>query len=294
MKKVILSIALLISLATPVHADQPQAIAVIDSGVVTSQFSNIITEVCVLEYSMCPNGKSQMEGVGAANIAPSTNATLTHGTEMLSIISKVNPNAKLIPIRIIGVAPEGYPYLYSNDAVKLALDWVVANRAKYNITVVNVSQGKIFAGCQVPDGTAQDVATLKANNVAVIGATGNDSNRTAMHSIACLPDVVSVGATDNPDPGSSGKTYDPTAKPYIARYSNGNAQTSFYLNARWIVMQPNGKTKFMVGTSNATAAMSGWWSLNRKATWQDTYNYIVSTSTTASNEWLTGKYVPLP
>ena len=170
----------------------------------------------------------------------------------------------------------------------------MANRAKYNITVVNVSQGRIFSGCQVPNGTAQDVATLKANNVAVIGATGNDSNRTAMHSIACLRDVVSVGATDNPDPGSSGKTYDPTAKPYIARYSNGNAQTSFYLNARWIVMQPNGKTKFMVGTSNATAAMSGWWSLNRKATWQDTYNYMVSTSTVANNEWLTGKYVPLP
>lgn len=294
MKKVLLVIALLVGLATPVHADQPQSIAVIDSGVVTSQFPNIITEVCILEYSMCPNGKAQMEGVGAANIAPSTNTTLTHGTEMLSIISKVNPNAKLIPIRIVGVTTEGYPYLYSNDAVKLALDWVVANRAKYNITVVNVSQGRIFAGCQVPNGTAQDVATLKANNVAVIGATGNDSNRTAMHSIACLPDVVSVGATDNPDPGSSGKTYDPTAKPYIARYSNGNAQTSFYLNARWIVMQPNGKTKFMVGTSNATAAMSGWWSLNRKATWQDTYNYMVSTSTAANNEWLTGKYVPLP
>lgn len=294
MKKVLLAIALLVGLATPVHADQPQSIAVIDSGVVTSQFPNIITEVCILEYSMCPNGKAQMEGVGAANIAPSTNTTLTHGTEMLSIISKVNPNAKLIPIRIVGVTPEGYPYLYSNDAVKLALDWVVANRAKYNITVVNVSQGRIFAGCQVPNGTAQDVATLKANNVAVIGATGNDSNRTAMHSIACLPDVVSVGATDNPDPGSSGKTYDPKAKPYIARYSNGNAQTSFYLNARWVVLQPNGLTKFMVGTSNATAAMSGWWSLNRKATWQDTYNYMVSTSTPASNEWLTGKYVPLP
>jgi len=60
MKKVILSIALLISLATPVHAEQPQTIAVIDSGVVTSQFPNIITEVCVLEYSMCPNGKGQM------------------------------------------------------------------------------------------------------------------------------------------------------------------------------------------------------------------------------------------
>ena len=184
-------------------ADQPPAIVVIDSGVPTSLFPNIATEVCILEYSLCPNGKSQMEGAGAANIAPSTNLTLTHGTEMMSIISKVNPAAKLIPIRIIGITAAGNPYIYSNKAVKLALDWVVANRVKYNITTVNISQGKIFAGCSVPDGTAEDVATLKANNVAVIGATGNDSNRTAMMSIACLPDVVSVGATDNPDPGTT-------------------------------------------------------------------------------------------
>ena len=282
------------SVTTPAVADQPQAVAVIDSGVPTSLFPNIIDEVCILEYSNCPNGKPMMDGPGAANIAPSTNTALTHGTEMLSIISKVNPNTKLIPIRIIGVTAAGNPYLYSNNAVKLALDWVVANRVKYNITVVNVSQGKIFAGCGVPSGTAQDIAILKANNVAVIGATGNDSNRTAMMSIACLPDVVSVGATDNPDPGSAGKPYDPTAKPYIARYSNGNTQTSFYLNARWYVLQPNGKTKFMVGTSNATAAMSGWWSLNRQATWQDTYNLMESSSKTASNEWLSGRYVDLP
>ena len=291
---VVFALTICTALTTSAMADQPQAIAVIDSGVPTALFPNIIDEVCILEYSNCPNGKPLMDGPGAANIAPSTNTSLTHGTEMLSIISKVNPNAKLIPIRIIGVTAAGNPYIYSNNAVKSALDWVVANRVKYNITVVNISQGKIFAGCAVPAGTAQDIAILKSNNVAVIGAAGNDSNRTAMMSIACLPDVVSIGATDNPDPGSAGKPYDPNAKPYIARYSNGNAQTSFYLNARWFVLQPNGKTKFMVGTSNATAAMSGWWSLNRQATWQDTYNFMVTSSKTASNEWLTGRFVELP
>ncbi len=98
--------------------------------------------------------------------------------------------------------------------------------------------------------------------MAVIASTGNDLNRSAIMSIACLPDVVSIGATDNPDPGVSGKPYDPSAKPYIDRYSNGNPQANFYLNARWYVLEPNGKNKFMVGTSNATAAMTGWWSLN--------------------------------
>jgi hypothetical protein len=58
-----------------------------------------------------------------------------------------------------------------------------------------------------------------------------------------------------------------------------------------MVQQTSGKIKFMVGTSNATAAMSGWWSLNRQATWQATYNFMVASATVASNDWLTGKYI---
>lgn len=276
------------------QAETPKSIVVIDSGVNTALFTNVVAEVCILEYSNCPNGKAFMEGAGASNTGVTTNPTLTHGTEMLSIINKVSPSVGLIPIRIVGITDKGNPYIYSNNAVKLALDWVVANRVKYNIAAVNVSQGKIFDGCKVPEGTAQAVALLKANNVAVVAASGNDGNRSAMHSIACLPDVVSVGATDNPDPTSQGRPYDPTAKPYIARYSNGNAQTSFYANARWITLQPSGKTKFMAGTSNSSAALTAWWVLNLQGTWADTYNKLSSSSGKASNEWLTGKYVQLP
>jgi hypothetical protein len=270
------------------------SVAIIDSGLPTSLFTNIATEVCILEYSLCPNGKASMEGVGAANIAPSTNLQLTHGTEMASIITKVNPAIKIIPIRIVGVTDAGNPYIYSNNAVKSALDWVVANRAKYNIVAVNVSQGKIFPGCVVPAGTSADVDALKSFNVPVIAATGNDSNRTAMDSIACLPNVISVGATDNPDPGVTGKTYDPKAKPYIARYSNGNSATSFYLNVRWNVLQPNGKVKFMVGSSNATAAFTSWWTLNYKGSYKATYDFLNASATTTSNEWLSGKYIFVP
>ena len=242
-------------------------------------FNNIVGEYCVVEYYTCPNGKTTMEGPGSSNIAPSTNLNLTHGTEMMSIINQVNPLAKLVSIRIIGIN-NNMPAIYSLNAVKSALDWVVANQVTYNIKVVNISQGKIFAGCAVPAGLAEDVTALVAKGVKVVAATGNDSNRTAMMSPACLPDVISVGATDNPDPGTSGKAWDPNAKPYIARYSNGNAQTTYYTNGRFITLQPSGKTKFMVGTSNASAAMSGWLLSNP-----------TPVTTTVSNDWLTGKYV---
>ena len=289
---------LFVSITYTASADTPPAVApsvaIIDSGVNTALFPNIATKVCILEWSMCPNGKPQMEGAGAANTGVVTNTTLTHGTEVASVITKVNPSIKIIPIRIVGVTDKGNPYIYSNKAVKLGLDWVIANRAKYNIQAVNVSQGKIFPGCSLPDGTQADVDALKAANVAVIAATGNDSNRTAVMSIACAPGVIAIGATDNPDPGSSGKSYDPIAKPYIARYSNGNAATDFYLNARWYALQPNGKQKFTVGTSIATAAFTGWYTLNYKGSIVPTYQYLVGTATTASNQWLTGRYLFVP
>lgn len=280
-------------------ADAPPVIApsvaIIDSGINTALFSgSIVDEVCILEYSLCPNGKSLMDGPGAANTGLQTNATLTHGNEMASIITKVNSAIKIIPIRIVGITDKGNPYIYSNNAVKQGLDWVVANRVKYNIQAVNVSQGKIFAGCTLPVGTQTDIDALRAANVAVIAATGNDSNRGAVMSIACAPGVIAIGATDNPDPGSSGKSYSPSAKPYIARYSNGNASTDFYLNARWYALQPDGKQKFTLGTSIATAAFTGWYTLNYKGSIAATYQYLVSTATTASNEWLTGRYLFVP
>jgi hypothetical protein len=292
MKRILALTLLFTAVAVPVHADPAPTIAVIDMGFNTSLYSDsVVAEACFVEFSTCLNGKQSMEGPGASVLPSFTTTTLNHGTQMVSVIKAVNPSAKLVLIRIVGVS-NGLQLLYTNNAVKQALDWVVANRVKYNISVVNVSQGGIKAGCSVPAGTAADVASLKANNVPVIASTGNDSNRTAINSIACLPDVVSVGATDNPDPGITGKAYDKTAKPYIARYSNGDPTVDFYLNGRWYVTNYNGTTKFMVGTSNATASLSAWWLLNRKATFDATYTSF--TTIPASNEWLIGKYIALP
>jgi hypothetical protein len=295
MKKILLAISIIIgtSISTS-HASVPQSIAIIDSGVNTSLFSSsIVDEVCILEFSNCPNGFRIMDGVGAANTGVTTNAALNHGTEMMSIIHQVNPSIKLIPIRIMAVVGTNSPGIYTNQAVKNSLDWVIANRIKYNIIAVNVSQGGIFAGCQTPAGTQADVEILKLANVPVIAATGNNSNRTNMNSIACLPNVISVGATDNPAP-SGGKAYDPTAKPTIGLYSNGNSATSFYLNGRWFATEPNSTTQFTVGTSSASAALSGWWTLNDQGSYDKTYSYLISQSVPTSNNWLTGRYIKLP
>ncbi len=291
--KVLLALVLLVATMSPAKANSEPTIAIIDSGVASSLFANNIAyEVCLLALPRCPNKKASMEGPGAANLAPTQDKQLNHGTQMASIVTAVNPTAKIIPIRIVGITPAGVAGLYSLNDVQVALTWVIANQKKYNISVVLLAQGAVMGNCRVPAGMAQSIATLKSANVPVITAVGNDSNRKAVFSPACLPDAVAVGATDNPWNGTGTNAYDPVAAPYIARYSNGaQGQVDFYLNARYYTKLTDGSTKFVVGTSNASAALAGWWLLNQKATFDETFNAIMATTTEAKNEFVTGRYV---
>jgi hypothetical protein len=296
MKKIMLVLVLLTGLISPANAAGEPTIAIIDSGVNNSLFANNIAyEVCLMSIARCPNAQTSMEGPGAANTPATTDKVLNHGTQMASIIKAVNPSAKILPIRIVNQTPAGIAGLYSLDDVQNALNWIITNREKYNISVVLLAQGAVMSNCRVPAGMAQSIATLKAANVPVIAAAGNDSNKKTTQSPACLTDTVSVGATDNPWAGSEPYAYDPAAAPYIARYSNGaQGQVDFYLNAMYYTTLTDGYQKFMVGTSNASAALAGWWLLNRKATFDETFNAIMATTTEAKNELITGRYVRLP
>jgi len=296
MKRTILVLIILFAGVTPVHAETPPAIAIIDTGMNTTAFKDsIVYEVCILTSYTCPNKKMSMEGLGAANLPTTKDKTFNHGTQMASVALAVNPSAKIIPIRIVGMSAAGTAGFYSLDDVQNAFNWIVANRVKYNIAVVSLAQGAIFPGCKVPAGMAVSIATLKAANVPVITAVGNNGNHTDVFAPACLTDTVSVGATDNPDPGVSGIAWDKKAVPYIARYSNGaNGQTDFFTNARWYATMLDGSKKFTVGTSNSTAAMAGWWLLNRKATFDETFKAIMATTIDIKNEFQTGRYVTIP
>lgn len=277
----------------PVQAAEiAPSIAVIDTGTDPALFpGKIVAEACFLENSTCANGKPVMEGPGASYIAPTTNKALAHGTQMLSVIAKVNPAANLIPIKIVERTAAGNPYLYTLASVKQALDWVIANREKYNIAVVSLSQGGIKTGCRVPDGMVAQFATLKAANVPVVVSIGNNSSKVESNAPACIPDAVAVGATDNPWPGIQPIPFDSKAKPYIARYNNVSSAVDFYANARWYVTNRDGSRKFEVGSSTATASVAAWWLLNRKESFDATYKYLSDNAGVASNEWFTGKYI---
>ena len=121
--KVILVTTLLLPVSPAIAASNPPVIAIIDTGTNADLFpGSIVTEVCIVTSFTCPNGKLTMEGLGAANLPATKNKDLNHGTQLISIMLRVNPTAKIIPIRIVPVNRNGLPGLYSLEDVKAAID----------------------------------------------------------------------------------------------------------------------------------------------------------------------------
>lgn len=288
MRKLLALVLLLVGVSFPAQANTP-TVAIIDVGFNTSLLSNNVAyEVCIVSVAACPNGTKFQEGTGAATVSANSLAAFAHGTTMLSILTTVNPDAKVVLIRVLGLQPNGRAGAYTIDDITKALGWVVNNASRLNIKAVSISQGRVNAPCRATSELTGAISSLKKQEVAVIASTGNEKNRTNIAVPACIDDVISVGATDNPA-SSGGAAWDKSATPTIALYSNGNASTDFYTNGRFFHTAMNGSRQFAVGTSNATAAFAGWWMKNLKPTINETYAGIATTTT--SNQWLTGRYV---
>ncbi|MBU3692678.1 MAG: hypothetical protein FGM47_04085 [Candidatus Nanopelagicaceae bacterium] len=294
MRKLCIAILVLAGLLSPAHADSP-TVAIIDVGFNTSSFANnVVHEVCIVSVALCPNGKRQQEGNGAATVSANSLPAFAHGTNMLSVLTSVNPDAKVVLIRILGLNTNGRAGGYTIDDVTTALRWVVNNYSRLNIKAVSISQGRVNGACRATHELVNSVKTLTAANVAVIASTGNEKNRNNMAVPACIDEVISVGATDNPEVSNTGKGWDVSATPTIALYSNGNSSTDFYTNGRFFYTAMDGTRQFSVGTSNATAAFAGMWMKNLRPTITETHAFFSSLSTNATNPWLTGKYVLIP
>jgi serine protease AprX len=152
------------------------------------------------------------------------------------------PRAKIIDVRVIDANG------YSNVSTLLrAMQWVLANRATYNIRVANLSLGGAPMSSYMLDPLATAAEILTFANVAVVTAAGNTGpNAGTITSPGYDPYVITVGAVD--DNGTTITTDDT-----IATFSS-RGPTAFDFAAKPDLVAPGRK---MVSLRSAGSTLDG-------------------------------------
>jgi hypothetical protein len=110
-----------------------------------------------------------------------------HGTNVAGIVASVSPGTKLIGLDVFD--GDG---AYTSDIVN-AINWVIANKAKYNIAAMNMSFGSSgFNNCTTGS-MAVAIGTARRAGILSAVASGN-SGSIYLDYPACSPFSLSVGA----------------------------------------------------------------------------------------------------
>jgi hypothetical protein len=188
-------------------------LAILDTALDTSIpaiKSRLVAEVCILDWPSCPNGKTFMEGPGASvlpiNILSSR--SFNHGTQMVSSALFGNPNLNIVFVRIVGNTRAGAQQTYGINTLANALNWVAANKTKYNIVAVASSHAtnapviKNSASSNYCSPTQIDsvVSRLHNSGVPVFFPAGNSGTNPLMKDKiewpSCIKQSIAVGGVE--------------------------------------------------------------------------------------------------
>ena len=218
-------------------------VAVLDTG----------TDFKRAPFNCTSAGASGCPVVYAQDIAPSDNNVDDngHGTNVSGIVLSVAPAAHIVALDVFNGATA-----WTTDIMS-AIDWVIQNKAKYNIVAINMSLGGGTSTTTCPsDPLAISISTARAAGILSAVASGNSGSLNAISSPACGPDAVSVGAVHAADLGSIGwsNCSDTTSAPdKVACFS---CSSSFLtMLAPGVMITAAGIT--MSGTSQATPHVAG-------------------------------------
>lgn len=224
----------------------PATVAILDTALNSNLpifKDRIVQEVCILEWYSCANGSNFMEGPGAASmpISQMSQNGFDHGTKMSSAEVITNPNIKIVFVRVVGSTIGGYRQSVSEKAFVDALNWVLQNKDKYNISAVAISQGNnnwssLPNYCPNTPMTQNAITLLNNSEIPVFTAAGNSRDLSRIFWPACITQSIAVSAVSNTDG--------------IALYSNYDKNlTDMFALGRLPVFNPNGNIITEDGTS---------------------------------------------
>lgn len=258
--KLLLIAAILVSLvAAPANAAPQKTLVIIDSGINTELDwvkSTLVEEVCIIEYGTCPNGQKFMNGPGAAHVRYQDvkDKAMHHGSQMYSVAVQVDPNVRIVFIRIVGMSANGFANSYTIRAVQQALAWTADNARRLDVGAVSMSIGRSYteAACPIDVSLQGIIQRLTGMGIAVVGSTGNGGNKLKVDYPACIPEVIAVGSTDVRY-AVRGVTGWVTP---VMPSSNGGPDLDLYAHGRWTTQDLTGRRLLTLGTSNSAVAVA--------------------------------------
>ena len=168
-------------------------VAVVDSGVVahpdlgTRVVASIDFTSAAPTVSPAPLGDAGGHGSHVAGLVAG-DGTLSGG-----VYTGVAPNANIISVRVIDATGAS-----NISTVLRGLQWILANRATYNIRVANLSLGATPASSYKSDVLATAAEVLTFAGVAVVVAAGNTGpGASTITTPGTDPYVITVGAIDD-------------------------------------------------------------------------------------------------
>ncbi|MCC2653763.1 MAG: Subtilisin-like serine protease-like protein [Microvirga sp.] len=269
------------------------AVAVLDSGVDRAHVAlagKVVQEACFSSNdaafgseTLCPSGREEEIGSGAAIPCPAQIRACDHGTHVAGIaagaaglhnnraISGAAPGSPIIAIQVFSrfrnprVCGSASPCIrsWSSDQIK-ALQHVRTISAQRPVAAVNMSLGSGRATTTCDENPMKaDIDQLRQLGIATIIAAGNDAFPDALGEPACISTAISVGATNDADQ-------------IATSFSNRAAFLSVMAPGDDIISTVPGGYGLKAGTSMATPHVAGTWALIRTAQPQASVDQILA------------------
>ena len=288
----VLCFVLLIVPSFPAHAQlQEDTLVVIDTALNSDQVDiagNIAYEVCILDWSACPNGQSFMEGKGAAYLSPRfmSDNGFNHGSQMVSAALKTNPNLQIIFIRIVGSSSSGARLNVSPYVVAKALKWVSDNKDRFKISAVAMSQGhhnlsSLTKYCPSESTVESMVDLLLQKGVPFFVPAGNSRDYERLDWPACYSSTLAIGALD--------------ANRQIAAYGNYDPKLlDFYEVGELKIKDFDGRERTATGTSVSVQVAAAKWmrilELNPNLTFDQRMEFLTKNTAVVTNSRVKNGY----